>query len=171
VYATTAIDVLTDFSYQLTLEYPSGNTNDQYGLMFGSIPANTNFSTDPVEYFTINNDQKMYMGNRTWYSFYTELSRPAILQGGKNTLKVLKKGTMLYYFINDVYSYCSEAEVTSSGTKFGFLVPPKGTVWVDNLILSEKIGTTTARNVKQIKQVEFNTQTTGKFESNNVNDQ
>lgn len=171
VSAITTNDVLSDFSYQLTLEFPTGNASDQYGLIFGSIPPNTNVNTDPVEYFTINNTQKMFMGNRTWYSFFTELSKPEIMASGKNTLKVVKISTMLYYFINNFYSYCSEIEVKNSGNQFGFLVPPKGTIWVDNLLISQKGSKNISNKVKQNIQLDFKIQATDKFNQNKIKNQ
>ena len=171
VSAITSTDVLSNFSYQLTLEFPTVNTTDQYGLIFGSIPSKTNPSSDPVEYFTVNNNQKMFMGNRTWYSFFTELSKPEIMASGKNTLKVVKTGTMLYYFINNVYSYCSEIEVKSSGYQFGFLVPPKGTIWVDNLLIAQKGSKNISNKVKQNIQLDFTVQPTGNFNQNKIKSQ
>ncbi|MDP4237890.1 MAG: hypothetical protein Q8904_00275 [Bacteroidota bacterium] len=171
VLASTSLDVLSNFSYQLTLQYPSGNSTDQYGIIFGSVPSGSDVGTDPVEYFTVNNNQKMYMGNRTWYSFFTELTIPAIVAGSKNTLKVVKIGTMLYYFINGIYCYCSEIEVTSSGSQFGFLVPPKGTVWVDNLQISVKGSSPAIFRMQQTKQLEFSIQTTDQFKHNQVKNQ
>ena len=79
-----------------------------------------------------NNDQKMRMGNRLWYSFFTELSESAILPTAENKLTVMRKDNMLYYFINDVYVYCSEPEITNDGDQFGFIVPPGATVWLND---------------------------------------
>ena len=140
VYAKTSLDVQVDFAYELTLEYPTGDASNQYGLLFGYVPVGSDGINDPIEYFTINNNQKMYMGNRTWYSFYTELAETSIVYAGKNKLKVVKAGTMLYYFINNIYCYCSEMETTQSGYNYGFMVPSNGTVWVDNFTISRKKG-------------------------------
>jgi len=140
VYAKTNVDVQSDFIYQLQIECKSKNDSDQYGLIFGSVPDQSASSVQKsLEYFTINNLQKMYMGNTTWYSFYTELTKPCIIPSGNNRMKIVKSGEMLYYFINDVYCYCSEMEVKDSGFYFGFIVPPKSTVWLDNLIVSQQI--------------------------------
>ncbi len=166
VYASTPIDILSDFSYQLTLEYPAGSLTNQYGIIFGNMPVNSDVSSDPIEYFTINNNEKMYMGNRSWYSYFTELTEPSILTAGKNTLKVIKIGTMLYYFINSSYCYCSEIEITTSANQFGFMVPPKGTVWVDNLLISVNSTSKTGMKVKQNFQPEFKIQSAKKFNLN-----
>ena len=168
VLVKTYTSTQSDFSYQLTLEYSSTKGSDQYGIIFGDIPSGSDVSSDPIDYFTVNNNQKMYMGNRSWYSFFTELSRTVILPGGKNVLKVVKAGSMLYYFINGSYCYCSETEVLVSGNQFGFLVPPKGTVLVDNLLISVKGSSKISTRSKQNIQLEFNMQTTGKFHQNLV---
>jgi hypothetical protein len=138
VFAKTSIDVQSDFTFEFSIEYPSGDASNQYGLIFGYIPANSDGINDPIEYFTINNNKKMYMGNRTFYSFFTELTEPSILAGTKNILKVVKIGKMLNYFINNVYCYCSEIETTHSGFHFGYMVPSNGTVWIDNFKISQK---------------------------------
>lgn len=78
------------------------------------------------------------MGNRSWYSFYTELSETSIIPGGVNKLKVFKIGTFLYYFINNVYCYMSEIEATGSVNEAGLMVPPLSTIWIDNFKVSHK---------------------------------
>lgn len=129
IYLVKSVDILSDFLFETDIQCQSKNTTDQYGI----ILENYNSSSEDVEFFSVNNDSKMYMGNRSWYSFYTQISRPEIKKGGINKLKILKKATMLYYFINDVYVYCSEMELTGSQVDFGFIVPAKGIVWLDNL--------------------------------------
>ncbi len=151
VYAKTSIGIQSDFTFEFSIQYSTGDASNQYGLVFGYVPTSSDGINDPIEYFTINNNKKMYMGNRTWYTFYTELSEPSILAAGKNILKVVKIGQMLYYFINNVYCYCSEIETKQSGNHFGFMVPSKGAVWLDNFTISVK----GARNVSskyKIKQ-------------------
>ena len=133
IFTETTVDVQSDFSFQAEIQCESLNTAGQYGLVLG-----INDSTQNIEYFSINNNQKMYVGNRIWYSYYTELSKSVIKSGTINKLFVLKKGTMLYYFINDVYVYCSEIEITESGKHFGFIVPSKGTVWLNDMRISVK---------------------------------
>jgi hypothetical protein len=109
-----------------------------YGIIFGYIPTASDGGKDPMEYFIINNQHKMYIGNRTWYTYYVELTKLYIGNASQNTLKVVKIGQLLYYFINNIYSYCSEMETKDNGNKFGFMVPPKGVVYIDNLFISVK---------------------------------
>jgi len=159
VFVKTNIDVLTNFSYELNLEYNSTDLTGQYGVIFGHHVEGTSGSNEPIEYFTINNNRNMYMGNRTWYSFFTELYEPQVLPSGRNTLKVFKIGTMIYYFINNVYSYSSEMETTVSGVYFGFLVPANGVVLVDNLSISQKAASGVSAKIKQNQQLEFDATT------------
>lgn len=156
MFAKTSIDIQSDFSYELNMEYTSPtDLSGQFGIVFGAVPDGSNGNNDPIEYFSINKSKKMYMGNRTWYSFFTELSENQILPNGRNKLKVFKIGDMLYYFINNVYSYCSEIESTESGLHYGFMVPPKGVVLLDNFSIGQRTGTGVASKVKQSQPVEF----------------
>ena len=165
------ISIQSDFSYELTFEYPTGDVTNQYGLIFGSIPYATFNVTESVEYFTVNNSQKMYMGNRTWYSFFTELTEPSILSAGKNKLKVMKIGGTLYYFINNIFAYRSEIVDTSDLNLFGFMVPPLGTVWIDNLQISQRAGTgVSSKSMQSVQNIglESGTRTITNFNQNKI---
>jgi len=159
LYISTSINVQSDFTFEITFEYPAGDATDQYGLIFGTVPTDPTDNSESIEYFSINNNRKMFMGNRTWYSFYTQLSKPEILAGGKNTLKVVKIKQLLYYFINNVYGYCSEIEATESGTNFGFMTPPNGTIWLDNFTISTKNAAGASAKIQQVQAVEFKSKT------------
>jgi len=159
VFVKTDIDVLSNFSYELNLEYNSADLTGQYGVIFGHHVEGSSGTNEPIEYFTIDNNRNMYMGNRTWYSFFTELYEPQVLPSGRNTLKVFKIGTMIYYFINNVYCYSSEMETTVSGVYFGFLVPANGVVLVDNLSISQKAASGVSAKIKQNQQLEFDVTT------------
>jgi hypothetical protein len=161
----------SDFSFELTFYYPGTDMTNQYGLIFGTISTGSTSVTDAIEYFTINNNQKMYMGNRTWYSYYTELTESSVVAGGKNKIKVFKKGSMLYYFINNVFCYQSEIETKTVLSQFGFMVPPNGTVLIDNLIISQNGRSNTSLKVKQDTQIEFKIQSTDQFNQKNVKNQ
>lgn len=150
-----SISVQTDFSFELSIQYPLGGATNQYGMIFGHVPEGSMGINDPVEYFTINNNKNMQMGNRTWFSFFTEINQTSILTGGKNKLKVVKIGKLLYYFINNVYTYCSEMEVIENGNRFGFMVPSKGTVYIDNFGISQNIKSSAAAKIIQNQIVEF----------------
>jgi len=165
------ITIQTDFSYDITLSYPTGDATSQYGLVFGPVAAGSTGNNDPIEYLTINNNQKMYMGNRSWYSYFTELTKTSVLSGGNNKLKVFKIGQVLYYFINNVYCYSSEIVAASTLNEFGFLVPPNGTVWMDNLHISKKGTTNVAAKVQQNMPVEFSVQKADRFIQHTINNQ
>jgi len=113
----------------------------------------------------------MYMGNRTWYSYFTELSESSIVSTKNNKLKVVKIAQVLYYFINNVYCYTSEIVANSTLNEFGFMVPPMGDVWVDNFLISTKGSTNVSSKVKQNQPIEFNIQKTSQFDLNKIKNQ
>lgn len=168
---TTRVSIQSDFSYELTFEYPTGDVTNQYGLILGSKSDGTFNPTESIEYFSISNEQKMYMGNRTWYSFFTELTESSILSAGKNKLKVMKIGGTLYYFINNIFAYRSEIVDTADLNLFGFMVPPLGTVWIDNFQISQRAGTGVSSKVMQNVQnieLESGTQEITNFNQNKI---
>jgi len=159
---TGPINISSNFSYELTFFYPTGNATNFYGLAFG--PPDASASTNKsAEYFSVNNNQKMQMGNRSCYSFFTELSEPAIFTSGTNKLKVFKIGTFIYYFINNTYCYMSEITATNNLTIFGFIVPPQSTLWLDNFVIAQNSKTNVSARIKQNIQVGFDMQIIDKF--------
>jgi len=165
------ITIGSNFSFEITMNYPAGDVTNQYGLIFGSVPAGSTGTTDPVEFFSINNNKNMYMGNRSWYSYFTELSESSIVSTGNNKLKVVKIGQMLYYFINNVYCYSSEIVANDTLNEFGFMVPPNGNVWVDNFQISTIGSANSPSKVKQNQPIEFNIQKTSQFNLNKIKNQ
>jgi len=111
------------------------------------------------------------MGNRSWYSYFTELSESSIVSTGNNKLKVVKIGQMLYYFINNVYCYSSEIVANDTLNEFGFMVPPNGNVWVDNFQISTIGSANSPSKVKQNQPIEFNIQKTSQFNLNKIKNQ
>jgi len=155
-FAKTTINIQSDFSFELTFEYPATDLSNQYGLVLGTRADVTNPAIkESIEYYNINNNRKIYMGNRSWYSFYTELSNPNIIAYAKNKLKVVKINNMLYYFINNVYCYCSEMEAKDSGNHFGFMVPPKAVLWLDNFCISQKNSSAVSSQKMQSQILDF----------------
>ncbi len=155
--ASTTTNIQSDFSYQVTVEFPEGDATAQYGIVFGTIPSRTNINPESIEYFTINNQQKMFMGNNTWYSFYTELYRKIIKIGGKNKLKINKLGNNLYYSINNEYCYSTEIEANNTGYNFGFMIPPMAVLFFDDFVIAQKSSSSVPSLVQQKKQVIFET--------------
>jgi hypothetical protein len=154
VYTPIQTAISSNFSYELTIENPTGNATDQYGIIFG-ISDGSDGNNSPIEYFNINNNKKMFMGNRTCYSFFTELDQSKIVPAGKNKLKVFKIGSMIYYFINNTYAYCSEIVTTGGLNKFGFMVPAQGTVLVDNFIIAQSKSSNAPAKVIQTQSLQF----------------
>jgi len=60
---------------------------------------------------------------------------------------------------------------TGGLNEFGFLVPPMGTVWLDNLQISKKGTSNTISKVKQNIPFEFRVQITNKFDQNKIKNQ
>ena len=167
VYAnlSTAINILSDFSYEMTFQYPTGNATNQYGLIFGTS------GNEATEYFSIDNNQNMYMGNRSWYSFFTQLPKSSINPTNINKLKVFKTGGFLYYFINNVYCYKSEIVANTNLNQFGFMVSPQSSVWVDNFRISQKMSSKVSSMLKQNVQIESGLKTVPAFNQKSVNNQ
>lgn len=154
--APSPINIQNEFSFECTIEYRSTSWDAQYGLVFGTRPDGTYpAAKESIEYLSINNNKRMFVGNRTWYSFYTELTKSNINRGGKNKLRVAKVGTMLYYFINNVYSYSTEIEAQEVGNYFGFMVPPRGTVYLNNFIVSQKNTVPSTAKLKSNRLTDF----------------
>jgi len=168
VSLTTQTAFSTNFSYELTIENPTGNATDQYGIIFGNIPDGSTGNNSPIEYFNINNSKKMFMGNRTYYSFFTELDETKIIPAGKNNLKVFKIGSMIYYFINNTYTYCSEIVTTGSLNKFGFMVPAQGTVLIDDLLITQSTSSNVPARVQQTQSLQFEITSMGVNTQNSV---
>jgi len=162
------IDINSNFSYELTLDYPTGDSSNQYGIIFGTSTTSSTKFNDPIEFFSISNNQKMYMGNRSWYSYFTELKESSVVTTGKNKLKVFKIGGMLYYFINNRYCYSSEIVAKDNLDQFGFMVPNKGTIWLDNLSISQKSAIKTSSKIIQNQPLELKIVTIKSPNQNNV---
>jgi len=165
------IAIGSNFTFEMTLNYPAGDATNQYGLIFGPVPDGTSAINAPIEFFSIDNNRNMYMGNRSWYSYFTELSETSIVSTGNNHLKVVKIGQLLYYFINNVYCYSSEIVASGTLNQFGFMVPPLGDVWVDNFQISTNGSSNSPSKVKQNQPIEFNIQKTNQFDLNKIKNQ
>ncbi len=151
---STPISINSDFSYELGFYYPTtNNATNQYGLIFGHINSSSSGLSDSIEYFSINNNQKMYMGNNEYYSYFTELTESSIVLGTMNKLKVQKIGTFLYYFINNSYCYMNEINASADINQVGFSVPELSTIYIDNFKVSQR--TASAVNQQKINQNQF----------------
>ena len=151
IMGQTGIDVLSDFIFEISMECVSSSTSDQYGIVFG----NGDTGLQSIEYICINANRKMYMGNRNFYSYFTELSKSQINSTGANKIKVIQKASKLYYFINDVYVYCSESELKDNGSSFGFLVPANAVAWLNDMKIGVSKQKSTSSKIKSIKDIEF----------------
>jgi hypothetical protein len=98
-----------------------------------------------LEYLLINNDRKATIGNRSWFSYFTQVTRDQIVPKSLNKIKVVKKCSMMYFFINGQYAYRSEMVNSAAGYNFGFSVPPKSTLYVDNFRIAQSSGSMNAK--------------------------
>lgn len=158
ITAKISTNILHDFSYELTLKYPAINDpSSQYGLIFGTVPdsASAPNVVESIEYFSINNNKKLHIGNRTWYSFFTELAKDEIISKGENKLKVIKIKDKIYYFINDIYLYISEIEASKDGFHFGFMAPANGSIYLENLTVSKLASASVSEKIKNIIPIKF----------------
>lgn len=126
----------TDFTFNLTLRFPDNdNVEDYFGLILG-VEDKSAFA---FEYFRINNDGMMQIGNSSWYGSYCKLNRKQMIKPRQqNRLKIIRKNHQLFYFINDKYAYSTEMELPFENNIFGFMVPPHATVYIDNFQLASR---------------------------------
>jgi len=154
IFGQTTVDSKNDFSFEIKMQCESPNKSDNYGLVFG----NKDIGDKAIEFFSVNNNRKMNMGNRGWYSFYTELTIPTILHEGVNILKIVRFSNILYYFVNGKYIYSTESELIDSGNHFGFIVPAKSKLWLDDMLISDLKTSNISSQKSNIAEFEFTIQ-------------
>jgi len=158
VLIATPVNVLSDFSFECTLQY-TGTDDSKYGIVYGTYTdENQQAATSgaSLEYFLINNDQKATIGNRSWFSYFTQVTRDQIVPKSLNKIKVVKKGCMMYFFINGQYAYRSEMVNSANGYNFGFSVPPKSTLYADNFRIAQSSSSMNAEyRVKKAETSQF----------------
>ena len=144
-------DVQSDFIYECTLQYRSTDNTAKYGLVYGTYTnesATTTGTGASLEYFLINNDRKATVGNRSWFSYFTQITRNQIVPQNRNKIKVVKTGNRMYFFINGEYAYRSEMENRQTGYNYGFSVPPKSTLYIDDFRIAESSRSASAAKIK-----------------------
>ena len=102
IVRNNSLNVQSDFIFECTFQFTGTNLTDRYGFIFGTNPTETEKAagaTESLDYFFVNNDKKMTVGNRNWYSYFTQLTKNQILPKGKNVLKAVKKRNygLLFY--------------------------------------------------------------------------
>ena len=148
--SSKGLSLASDFSYELSLNYPSSSGNGQYGVLMGTVPtAATPKVTESIDYFTVSNTQSLYVGNSRRYSFFTQLPINQYFIAGENKLKAFKIGTLVYVFVNGHYCYQSEIETSFQSTHIGFLAPAMSKLWIDNLKVNVKSNSNSSRLTKQ----------------------
>ncbi|MDD2996927.1 MAG: hypothetical protein PHP99_12060 [Paludibacter sp.] len=150
VLVRPAVDVLTDFIFELDMECHSNDINAQSGIVFGSNEA----GNESLEYFSVNKRNSVFTGNKNMYSFRVELRPENVLKSGRQKFKVLNNNSKNYMFLNDKYIYNLSYTHNGNGNSFGFLVPPGATIWLDNLRVAIK---NSGQSMRVSKSVELNT--------------
>lgn len=121
-----SINTNSDFYIETKIKSNTYTIIDQFGIVFGQTDSPIN-----VNFFTISNKQRMFMGNTDCFGWYTELLKPEIQPNEYNILGIRKSGSKLYYFINDVCVYYDELTNPKSGFDFGFDVAANSKLEVD----------------------------------------
>jgi hypothetical protein len=140
-----------DYAVEITFECETKSNSDQFGLFTGScindklVPGKNPVTLEDcsLDFMHINNSKNLYIGNRSWYSFYIQLNRKNDMKN-KNTLKIININNKLYYFINDTYIYNTEIGTAHQkedgfGLFFGFSIPPYATIHVNDLLVCKRV--------------------------------
>lgn len=116
---------LCDFYIESRLKITGTEKSMQAGLFFGSI--------DPigVEYFLINRQQHMFMGNTECYGWHTDVIKKQIKVNDYNTIGLRRKGNTLYYYINDECVYYDVQTEDIPGEYFGLELASGASVSVE----------------------------------------
>ncbi len=120
------LETSQDFYIEARIKFTSSSADDMFGLIFGSC-----VTPIYVNYFTINNNSRMFMGNTKTYGYYTELTKSQIANNDFNVIGLRKVGQNLYYFINGECVYYDQLTETQYGSDYGFEVPGNSTLQID----------------------------------------
>lgn len=130
-------NIQSDFILEYTFQYKDTANNAKYGPVIGTIPTTTS-DTESVDFFVINNNKILHIGNTRWYSYFTQVRRNEILPKERNNLRILKISNMMYFFINNKFAYASEIENKQFGSAVGFMIPGMQTVYLDDFKLYKR---------------------------------
>jgi predicted SprT family Zn-dependent metalloprotease len=125
VYRQTDISTQADFYCEARIKIVSSDKSNKCGIIFG------NSDEKEANYFIINNNGRMFMGNSKCYGWYTELLKSSIVANGYNVLGLRKRGEYLYYYINNQLAYIDKMDVMVEGSQFGLNVGGNSTIYVD----------------------------------------
>lgn len=120
------LNTSSDFYIEAKIKLTAQSSDDQFGLVFGTVS-----SPVYVNYYTINNNARMFMGNTACYGWFTELLQSGLVPNEYNILGLRKIGQDLYYFINGECIYYEQLTETQSGYDYGFELAGKATLEVD----------------------------------------
>ncbi len=141
------LNIQSDFILEYTFQYKGEADSAKYGVAFGTTTSD-NALSESVDFFVINNQKKLFTGNTTWYSYFTQVNRNQIIPRGFNRLKIIREGGMTSCFINDMFAYATEAENRQPGSGIGFMVPAGQTLYVDDFRLLKRVTGTAVPRVR-----------------------
>ena len=115
-----------DFYIETSIKIVATSADTQCGIMFGNsnLPISGN-------YFNINNNKRMFMGNSECFGWYTELLESGLISNDYNTIAIRKVGNDVYYYINGQCVYYDQLTINKLGTDFGFQVAGSCTLLID----------------------------------------
>lgn len=126
VVVNIPLQTSSDFYIESRFKIEDESLNTQCGLLFGNSESPVS-----VNYFSINNNKRMFVGHNQCFGWYTELLKAGLYTQNFNTLGLRKIGMDVYYYINGECVYYDRLSINKTGTIYGFEVAGSCTLVVD----------------------------------------
>lgn len=159
VNCSPGISCTSDFYMVTKVKYASDDANKQLGLFFGQASSPITYN-----YFMLNNNNRMFVGNNKTFGWYTELIKPQYIANDFNTIAILKQGNEIYYYINGICVYYDTID-TVIGNNFGFEVPGSSSIAVDDFSIYNNDGMRSAQALRKAGTITQKPQTFSKWRS------
>lgn len=141
VLVNIPLQTSSDFYMESRFKIQDESVNTQCGLLFGNAESPVS-----VNYFSINNNKRMFVGHNQCFGWYTELLKAGLYTQSFNTLGLRKIGMDVYYYINGDCVYFDRLSINKTGTIYGFEVAGSCTLVVDYF----KVYSTTLRSASLV---------------------
>jgi hypothetical protein len=141
VVVNIPLQTSSDFYIESRFKIEDESLNTQCGLLFGNSESPVS-----VNYFSINNNKRMFVGHNQCFGWYTELLKAGLYTQNFNTLGLRKIGMDVYYYINGECVYYDRLSINKTGTIYGFEVAGSCTLVVDYF----KVYSTTLRSASLV---------------------
>ncbi|MBN1462921.1 MAG: hypothetical protein JXQ69_05175 [Paludibacteraceae bacterium] len=142
VVVNIPLQTSSDFYMESSFKIQDESVNTQCGLLFGNAESPVS-----VNYFSINNNKRMFVGHNHCFGWYTELLKAGLFAQNFNTIGLRKIGQDIYYYINGECVYCDQLSINKQGTIYGFEVAGSCTLVVDYF----KVYSNTLRSASLVK--------------------